>query len=85
MLLLQVNTTKYLSRNCFRFFNFNDPASCRNEVEKINFYIPFPIYALLLTGYFVKVGHDFKEYNSYNHEIFSNVTGIVIDDQIFSH
>ncbi|PQA91073.1 hypothetical protein B0A69_18505 [Chryseobacterium shigense] len=50
--------------------------------KKINFYIPFTIYVVLLTGYFVKVGHDFKEYNSYNHEIFSNVTGVVIDNQV---
>ncbi|KMQ65431.1 hypothetical protein ACM46_05915 [Chryseobacterium angstadtii] len=52
--------------------------------KKINLYIPFTIYVILLMGYLIKVGYDLKEYNTYNHEVFSNVTGVVINNQTYN-
>ncbi|MBB6370807.1 hypothetical protein [Chryseobacterium shigense] len=49
--------------------------------KKINFYFLFIVYFLLLTGYLIKAGFDVKEYNAYNREPFSNVRGIVINNE----
>lgn len=53
--------------------------------KKVNFYFPFIIYGILLIGYLIKVGYDLKEYNSYNQEMFSNVTGITVNNQTVNY
>lgn len=48
--------------------------------KKIKFYIPLIIYIFLLSSYILKVLGDIKDYQSFNKENFSNVTGISIND-----
>lgn len=47
--------------------------------KKIKFYIPLIIYIFLLFSYILKVLGDIKDYQSFNKENFSNVTGISIN------
>lgn len=65
----------------FVFFFLTLALSAVSKQKKVKFYIPFAIYVILLMGYLINTGYDLKEYNSYNNEIFSNVTGIVVNNQ----
>ncbi|MCT2409752.1 hypothetical protein NZD88_19545 [Chryseobacterium antibioticum] len=65
----------------FVFIFLTLALSAVSKQKKVKFYIPFVIYFIMLCGYLVKAGYDLKEYNSYNNEVFSNVTGIGINNQ----
>ncbi|AZA77156.1 hypothetical protein EG347_06385 [Chryseobacterium sp. G0186] len=50
------------------------------RLKTVKFYIPIGIYIIVLFFYSLKVTADIKNYQSYNREDFSDVTGISINN-----